>query len=503
MKNYLLLAIFLVFTPTKLISAPWVEVDDIGLRADIQLLADNGIINVPITTYPLMWASIAPGLENIEFEKLTELQIIAFSHIKQAMKVATSAGFSNKISIYAASEIRRFSSFGSNNYEKGKLEVSQEYIGSDIAGRIQVNYRNGYDETAGGNQANIDGSYLTYKLGNWVIDLGAFDQWWGPGFDTSLIMSNNARPLPALSIRRNDSVAFETPWLSWIGPWTFTAQMAQLESGRFVADTKMWSSRATFKPYRKLELGLSWSYQWGGQGQPDSYSQFFRGLFGQTECADGASSCDEELETKLGNQLAGFDARWADSIGGQPYAFYAQTIGEDSPSPGTLQISDKSFLYGMETQFGVDQQRILVNLEYSDTQANCGPSGDTSQDCFYEHGTYQSGYRYYRRSIGSTYDNDAETWVLTLFSQRVNGNSWQIKFRDLKLNTNNRDRFPNDPGLGNSVSKVAEQLKQLDLQYQFDLFNGRVTVGGLLNDSSTEQNSDTNYDVYLRYVLSY
>lgn len=488
-----------ILLSTSLFSAPWVGVDDLSLRADIQLLADSGIINVPVTTYPLMWASISPGLENIDITALTRSQQMAFSHIRLKMKQATTTGFRSRISLYGASESRQFSSFGENNYEKSRFEASHEYISENFAANLQVNYRAGYDKSGNNKAANIDGSYLAYKIGNWIVDLGAMQQWWGPGLDTSLIMSNNARPLPALALRRNNSAAFETPWLSWIGPWTLTAQMAMLENKRAVPDAKMWSSRATFKPYKKLELGLSWSYQWGGKGQPNSLDDFARGLLGETECVNGASSCDEALQTKLGNQLAGFDARWADTIIDLPYSIYAQTIGEDSPSPGTLQISDKSFLYGIGTQFEIAEQRILVNFEYSDTQANCGPDGDTSQDCFYEHGTYQSGYRYYRRSIGSTYDNDAETLVLTIFGQQMNGNNWKVKLRNLDLNTNDRDRFPNDSNLGNSVSKVAKQLNQLGLQYQFDLYYGKLTIGALFSDSNINETSNSKQDYYLKY----
>jgi len=501
MKKALLLTILASAVFNQAISAPWVEVDDMSLRVDIQLLADSGIINVPVTTYPLMWASIAPSIEQTNYSQLSEIQKMAFSHIKREMNKATLTGSKTKMGLYAASGTRQFSSFGNSDYEKIKIRASKEYINNNLAGKIQVNTRDGYDEFTGSNKTNFDGSFIAYKLGNWVVDAGAIEQWWGPGVDTSLIMSNNARPLPAIAVRRNDSAAFESPWLSWIGPWTLTAQMAQLESNRFVPDAKLWSSRATFRPFSQLEIGVAWSYQWGGKGQPNSIENFVRGLLGEVECVNGQATCDELFQTKLGNQLAGFDARWGDTIAGIPYAIYGQMIGEDSPKPGTIQITDKSFLWGIETQFSIGQQRIFTNLEYSDTQANCGPRGDTSQDCFYEHSIYKSGYRYYRRSIGSTYDNDAETLVLTLFGQQVNGNSWQVKFRNLDLNTNNRDLYPNDPALGNGVSKIAKQIDQLDLQYQFEVFEGRLTLGGLFSDVSFAQESETEFDFYLKYDI--
>jgi len=497
LRHHLLtLCIILSF---DLLAAPWVEVDDIGLRADIQLLADTGVINIPVSTYPLMWASVAQSIENTDPQELTEMQQVAYSRIKRKLATATNSSIQSTLEVDLNTNDRRFSSFGNKASEKQRAAISLEKISSNWAGKININYSNSNTSFVDNAGINLDGSYLAYKLDNWVISLASLDQWWGPGLDTSLIMSNNSRPLPALSIRRNTSIPFESPILNWIGPWTFSAQMAQLENERFIPDARIWSSRATFKPYRKIEIGLAWSYQWAGEGQPSSFEQFFNGLVGETECVNGASSCDEALQTKLGNQLAGFDARWSDSINGIPYALYAQTIGEDSPSPGTLQISDKSFLYGIETQFNFQQQQILANIEYSDTQANCGARGDTTQDCFYEHGLYKSGYRYYRRSIGSTYDNDAKSLVFTLFGQQINGNSWQLKLRNLNLNTNNRDRYPNDPELGNSVSKIALQVDQIEFQYQFNLFNGRLSVGGLLSNERHEQQKENDFDVFLKY----
>ena len=46
-------------------SAPWVDVSDIYLRADIQALADAGVITVPVNTYHLMWSGIGSDLSKV------------------------------------------------------------------------------------------------------------------------------------------------------------------------------------------------------------------------------------------------------------------------------------------------------------------------------------------------------------------------------------------------------------------------------------------------------
>ncbi|PCI73172.1 MAG: hypothetical protein COB38_01225 [Gammaproteobacteria bacterium] len=501
MRTHFLLFLFIVSSSVS--SAPWIEANDIGLRADIQLLSDTGILDMPVTTYPLMWTSIAHQLKRIAPNSLSNSQQIAFSHLRRKMNSLNSKSIDNKASLYLSSNERRFTSFGSNDFERSTATISTEYTGTNFAGKFQANYNKAYNLSTNQDKLNIDGSYIAYRYSNWVIDIGAVDKWWGPGYDTSLILSTNARPLPAITIKRDNTQAFETPWLSWIGPWTFTAQIAQLEHDRFVPDAKLWSSRATFKPFKRLELGLSWSYQWGGKDQPESLDDFVRGLLGRTECADGTTTCGEDNLTKLGNQLAGFDGRWGDTIFKVPYAIYAQSIGEDSPSPGTLQITDKAFLYGIETQFSIGEQQILVNYEYTDTQVSCASAEDTSQDCYYEHTIYRSGYRYRQRSIGSTYDNDAETNTITFVGRLINGDSWLIKLKNAKLNTNNRDLYPNDPLLGNSVSKVAETLTQLSFEYHLILDSDRFTFGNTVGESKINLETDKHYNFYFKYEYNF
>src|SRR3546814_14445506 len=77
--------------------------------------------------------------------------------------------------------------------------------------------------------ANLDRSYVAQEVGGWLLYAGTMEEWWGGGNIGSLIRSNNARPHPRVGLMRNDPKAFETPWLSWIGPWQFTTAMRSEE----------------------------------------------------------------------------------------------------------------------------------------------------------------------------------------------------------------------------------------------------------------------------------
>ncbi|MCP4325029.1 MAG: capsule assembly Wzi family protein, partial [Alteromonadales bacterium] len=216
-------ALFLLFFLQTSVAAPWVEPDDLALRNDIQLLADAGIITAPVTTYPLMWNAIKNDITSAKLYLLNDAQKQALNHVRFSYKYASSHPNITKKSIYLASNDKRFTSYGNSNFDQGNIELSDEFFVGNLAGKLQVNYRLGLDnmpELDQGSRFNLDGSFLAYKLGNWVLSAGSIERWWGPGVDTNLIMSTNARPLPAISITRDNSEAFATPWLSWVGPWT-------------------------------------------------------------------------------------------------------------------------------------------------------------------------------------------------------------------------------------------------------------------------------------------
>jgi hypothetical protein len=488
----------------KVMASPWMDANDVHLRADLQLLNDTGVIDLPITTYPLMWSSIFSEIHAVELSTLSSLQQDALIHIQRKMNFFVKKGFIHRASLSIANKNSPFSDFGKDTSNKFDGGFSTQYTHQNFSGQLKINLQKNKYNIKNTDKIHFDDSYIAFKLGNWIVNAGAIDQWWGPGYDTSLILSSNARPLPAIAIRRNNSKAFDHPWLHWIGPWTLTSQIAQLEHERFIPEAKLWSTRFTLKPFQSLELGLSWSYQWGGKGEDESLDRFIDGLLGRSECANPSMSCDSSQHTKLGNQLAGFDLRWSHMLWNRPYALYAQSIGEDSA--GKVNITDKASLYGIETQFQAYNQRILMNLEYTDTQVGCGGKYSSTLNCFYEHTTYKTGYRYHQKSIGSTYDNDSKTLALSVITRLVNQDSWQFKVKRIHLNTDNRDRYPNTPSLGHHISKVAENWIQMSFEYQLHTSLGEYQIGLIANHSKKPylkqaSESKIHYTTYLSYTL--
>src|SRR3546814_14988311 len=87
-------------------------------------------------------------------------------------------------------------------------------MGPSTAVRINLGMQSKADLSD--DEIRLDGSYIAHESHNWLLYGGYTDQWWGPGWVSSMILSDNARPFPRAGVMRNDPKAFETPVLSWL-----------------------------------------------------------------------------------------------------------------------------------------------------------------------------------------------------------------------------------------------------------------------------------------------
>jgi hypothetical protein len=445
-------------------AAWWVEPNNLSLRADIQLLSDTGVIRQPITTYPLMWAGLKQDLDNMDQSQLNANQRAAFERLT-AVYTIDHHSFKTKIQLAAASDAPRFIGFGQDYRDKAEAAVTTEVTQDWFSGRLSASYH--YD-LLDKHPSRLDNSFVAAMLGNWIVSAGTQQKYWGPGWDTGLIQTTNARPMLGITFSRNNSQAFETPWVNWVGPWTFTTSLSQMESKRYVPETKHWGARGTLRPMAKLEVGFSWTMQWGGEGYGNGLSDWWNGLF-------NGGGIESEQKNGQENMLAGYDFRWSDSVLGIPYGIYYERIHEDYQS-------SKKKLINASNMGGIDFFLAEINtrffIEYADTKASCGAS-DRIYNCMYEHGFYKSGYRYYGKSLGSSYDNDSETLVIGGITQLGGAQNIVNKLRWLRLNTDGTDA---NVGIGgNQVSTGDyERVYQFDTSYQRPFYEGRLKVGSTL-----------------------
>ena len=162
---------------------PWVDTSNIFLRSNIQLLADSGIIKTPVTTFPLMWHDIARDIKNINLSQLTQRQKNAYSYVSHQFRLAKNN--QKTIKLNAASKDKRFSSFGDTFRDNNSISLKSSFMSEHFAANINSSYTNSATD---GDKFKLDGSYIAAYAGNWVFSAGMQDRWWGPAWDSCLII---------------------------------------------------------------------------------------------------------------------------------------------------------------------------------------------------------------------------------------------------------------------------------------------------------------------------
>ena len=468
-------------------AAPQAQAGDIALRHDIQVLADFGAIRGPVTTWPLSWDSILVELENVDANGvvLPNAVIPTFRRVLARARTETRRAqnsFSARASL--AEEPAQIRGFENTPRENGEVGAGYSWFSKHLSIDLNASI---VDSPADGEEFRIDGSQIAVDWGNWSVAASTMDRWWGPGWDGSLILSNNARPIPSLTLGRNLTKPFETKWLSWLGPWDLNVIWGRLEADRAVPNARFFGMRVNFRPLKSLEIGLSRSAQWCGDGRPCGLDTFWDLFIGNDNLGDDGTTASNEP----GNQLAGFDARWTTLLFRSPVSFYGQMIGEDEAG---------GFPSRYLAQFGVENIGITRKhtsyrwfAEVSGTSCDV-VKGTVIYDCAYRNGIYRSGYTYEGRIIGDGLDNDALVYSAGIIVVNTEGNSWQLLGRFGELN-----RVGPDPD--HSVAEFAQDLASIEIQHSRVTKFGRFDMGLGLEKREAQLTDDDSSDVraYLRW----
>jgi hypothetical protein len=410
---------FFVFTTVD--AEPWIAPGDVALRHELQMLSDAGLIRSPLSTWPNSWPQIARELLAVDDARVPARYVPVLERVRARARRATRSG---DLTIHAraavAPEPTPLRTFDSTPREEGELELAADYMGRRFAFRLAAT---AVADASDGKTVRPDGSYLGVILGNWILSAGYLDQWWGPGWDGSLLLSTSARPIPSLAIERNYADPFASRWLSWIGPWRLSFRIGELEGDRAdFAHTRFFAMRVNFRPIESLEIGLSRSAQFCGDGRPCGFSQFWDLFIGNDN--------DQPLDEQPGNQLAGFDARYTLPGSWARAAIYAQMIGEDEAG---LLPSKYLGLFGIETWGSVFSGTWRAHFEYADTACNFSRT-HPQFGCAYDNVIYTDGYNYRHRSIGHAMGGDGRMYSLGGLYVDGRGDSWSLLARSVELN---------------------------------------------------------------------
>lgn len=366
--------------------------NDENLRNDLNWLNHQGVIQISTSTWPLSEEAVIKAIQDVNINNKTQQKVVesVLAHVK-------SQNESFRVNLFAETDPQYLpQKFGDNTKSQYQVGVQLKSSGENWAGQLKINAENDliidHDQ-----KVNIEGSYLAGKFWNQWVVAGQIPTYWGPGHDGSLIRGDASRPVYGVTLQRADQAAFETKWLSWIGPWQYQVFAGQLDDYKAVPDAKLIGMRLTIQPLPYLEIGASRMLQWGGEGKLNSFSSLWEALKGNDNFDD--RSLDKS------NQLAGVDARvnlthWFDI----PISLYTQVIGEDEA--GYLP-SRKFYSAGAEYSSSYRDLPVQIYTEWTDTRTNGEVWGYT-----YRHGDYKDGYYQHGYPLGHGIGGDSQMYSI-------------------------------------------------------------------------------------------
>jgi len=478
---------------------PWLPPGDVQVRHDLQLLVDEGVINLPMSQWPIAVSDLAHALEQIREMpspqpspsklgegahragegsssspspasagegggqgSLTPSQSLALSRLR---KLASEGHPTLGFEVRAALRPTTLRTFADDPREEGELTgYAAGFFGERFGGRLEVTAVADPDDDK---TVRLDGSYLAGKFGNWIVTLGAQERWWGSGWEGSLILSNNARPVPAISLDRAISNPFESKWLSWIGPWRFTTFMGYMDNGRQDYDHPLlFGMRVSARPLDGLEISLERTAQWCGEGRSCTWDDFWNLFTGHDNAGENVDPTEEP-----GNQLASWDIRWASPIGHWNYALYNQHTGEtiDNHIPRPY----RSFnVIGAETwgASGTDGSSWRAGLEWANSRCGGTYNGEKLWDCAYNNAIFDpDGYRYYGRPLGHAMDGDGQMISARFVRVDASADTLTAIARYTKVNEGG-----NVPDERHSIAPGPEDWVSIDLMYRLPYRSGWI-----------------------------
>ncbi|WP_180136505.1 capsule assembly Wzi family protein [Acinetobacter sp. YH12066] len=426
------------------------------LRTDLNWLNQQGVIQISTSTWPLSGEEIQRALSIAKIENNAQQKVL-----NSVMANLEAENTSIKLALFAETDPQNIpQKFADEQKSQYQAALELNAGGKQWDARLRVNAEKDpiIDH---GQDVNVEGSYLAGKLWNQWLIAGQIPTYWGPGHEGSLIRGDASRPVYGLTMQRAEQQAFETKWLSWIGPWQYQAFAGQLDDYHAIPDAKLLGFRLTAQPLPYLELGASRILQWGGEGRSESFDSLWNAIKGNDNFYDG--------DLDKSNQIAGFDARlnlnhWS----GVPISLYGQYVGEDEAG---LLPSKKMYLAGIDYSSQLNNLPLQVYAEWADTRTN----GDV-QGISYNHYIYQDGYYQHGFPLGHAMGGDGQ--MLSLggdirfdVMNRLNG-----RVMVAKVNQSN--------SINNHAFTQKDEIKALDLTWTHYLKpNAPLKMNGWVSDS--------------------
>jgi hypothetical protein len=415
-------------------SGPWMP--DAAARHRLELLVDDAGLELPLTHWPLPRRAVEDALDALP-GALTPALADARAQLQEALR----AQDRSQLTLRVRGRDEILSGFGDDATAGSGIAVRSSTLATpqwvlQAGGRL--------DAVPPGESAKRfrpDGTALATEVLGVQLQAWSHRSWWGPGWQDSLVLGNNAPAFDGIGLQRAAAGRSQSPWLSWLGPWTFEFFVAQAEGGSHAIFV---GNRLTARPLPLLEIGLTRTAQWGGENHPQTLTSFTKMLFGIGVNANAPGQAANDP----GNEMAGFDVRLR-CPGGRRCAAYAQVIGEDA----TRHVPSRFLgLYGLESWSADGRQRWFA--EFVETVCGAVLEHHPLRPCAYRNYAYPEGYTHATRWIGAAAGSDSR--VLTLgWLDAANGTSLRLHDGRVGSRIGTFSPDPNDPRTSGRLVGVA------------------------------------------------
>ena len=428
------------------LASPWAEVGDNQLRADIESVAAAGLIDGVTTQWPLPWTSLYRHLRDADMTNASpEAQAAAARLLTRALG-DNRPGWSGSTELDVTNAPSVVHGFDSLDRGQAQSQASLSYSSGDFAGRLSLGT---YSDAFGkGAKVMPDNSYVAAKLGDEALVYGGWlSHWWGPGWNSALSLSNNARPMPQIGIQRLDTSQSSWPILDWLGPWQGEFFVGLLDGPRLQKNTIYDGLRFTFNPAPGLEIGLARTDEMCGQDHSCNPIDYFN-LQNSPGHTDNFN--DEGL----------IDVKYSHDIFGVPVQAYLQLMNEDS-SPFTH--SGTSHLFGATAFVPTAGNPLRITAEFTDSIATTDifSFGSYIYGFAYTDFKFIDGMRYRGRTLGFSLDDDSKLLSLQAAWSDQAGRFYELSLHHAEIGT------PQTPPGNNIVSTQPVKL---------DMAEARVTL---------------------------
>lgn len=209
----------------------------------------------------------------------------------------------------------------------GWLNLNKDdYLGLTVSARPELRV------TESKTNIFFDEAAAKFSVLNMEVSLAKSAMWWGPGYEGSMLLSNNAKPLTIVKIR--SVKGFQLPWeFKHLGLFGINFFVSRLEKDRNVPNPGFAGLRLEWSPLPYLTVTANRTSIFGGKGRPKPTLRDYWKIF-VARGKDEFTASGEDAKASDSDQLASFDVKFIlplkpEAVIGSGLETYAEWAGED------------------------------------------------------------------------------------------------------------------------------------------------------------------------------